>query len=141
MGRGAARETVQDLPNEQQRTHRSLQVSCIVIEMDQNKFAVACVSLLYCGAMSGPPPLLYLWLLAGTPVSLSAETLVSSAPVLAGILGGRAVSYLAAFVWGLAAGAVTSLLDPSESTEAPSEEANHDPLDCQSYTRSRTQLP
>ena len=95
--------------------------------MAQNKFALACVSLLYCGAMSGQPSLLYLWVLAGTPLTLSKETLVASGPVLAGTLGGRALSYLSAFVSGLVSGYVASLTAQEESTATPSEESNPDP--------------
>ena len=120
--------------------------------MDQNKFALAFVSLLYCGAMEGQPALLSLWVLAGTPLTLSAETLASSAPVLVGSLApvlvgslvpvlGKLVSLVSAFVWGLVAGAVTSQACHPVSTEAPSEEANHDPQGCQFYTRIQTQHP
>ena len=113
--------------------------------MDQNKFALAFVSLLYCGAMEGQPALLSLWVLAGTPLTLSAETLASSAPVLVGTLaswaGKRVLSLVSAFVWGLVAGAVTSQACHPVSTEAPSEEANHDPQGCQFYTRIQTQHP
>ena len=101
--------------------------------MIKNHIARAFVSLLYCGAMEGQPALLYLWVLAGTPVSISAETLASSAPVLAGslvpVLGGKLVSWVWAFVWGLAECAA-SQASHQESTEAPSGEANHDPRDC-----------
>ena len=103
------------------------------MKMDQNKFALAFVSLLYCGAMEGQPALLYLWVLAGTPVSLSAETLASCAPVLAGslvpVLGGRLVSWVWAFLWGLAVGDADARAAPLGSTEALSGEANHDPRD------------
>ena len=78
------------------------------------------VSLLYCGAMSGRPNLLYLWLLAGTPVT---SLLLDGV----GILGGRVVSYLSAFVWGLVSGYVASLTAQEESTATPAEESNPDP--------------
>ena len=102
--------------------------------MIENHIARAFVSLLYCGAMEGQPALLYLWVLAGTPVSISAASLEASAPVLAGslvpVLGGKLVSWVWAFLWGLAAGSVASQASHQESTEAPSGEANHDPRDC-----------
>ena len=79
------------------------------------------VSLLYCGAMSGRPNLLYLWVLAGTPVtSLLLDGM--------GILGGRVVSYLSAFVWGLLCGAVQGARP--ESTAAPDEESSPYPRGC-----------
>ena len=86
----------------------------------------ALFSLLYCGAMSGQPNLLYLWVLAGTPLTLSKETLVGAAPVLAGILGGRALELLSAFVCGLVSGCVASLTAQEESTATPAAESNPD---------------
>ena len=76
--------------------------------------------------MSGQPSLLYLWVLAGTPLTLSKETLVSSGPVLAGILGGRALELLSAFVCGLVSGALNGLASPSAEVATPAEESSPD---------------
>ena len=82
------------------------------------------VSLLYCGALSGRPNLIYLWLLAGTPLS---SFLLGGVE----ILGERALTYLSAFVWGALSGLVAaSQGERSESTATPAEESSPDHPDC-----------
>ena len=92
--------------------------------MIKNQIARAFVSLLYC-AWGEQPTLLYLWVLAGTPVSLSVETLASSAPVLAGSLVPVLARLVVSWVWGY----VNARDAPLEPTEALSGEANRYPRD------------
>ena len=87
------------------------------------------VSLLYCGAMSGRPNLIYLWLLAGTPLS----SLALGLGEIGLGLGVRALTYLSAFVWGALSGALhfgASQEERPESTATPAEESSPDPTDC-----------